>query len=55
MGEQAGGTAVPAQPAPSRRVLTPEMSRTAASLHGDVSILNTAELYLKEKKPETEI
>ena len=26
----------------------PEMSRTAVSLHSDVSILNTAELYLKE-------
>ena len=40
--------AVQAQTAPSCRVLAPEMSRTAASLHSDVSILNTAELYLKE-------
>lgn len=56
LGEQDGGMAVPAKPVSSCRVLTPGMSRTAASLHSNVNILNTAELYLKGKKnPKTEI
>ena len=38
------------EPASSHCLLTPGMSRTAASLHSNVNILNTAELYLKKKQ-----